>query len=808
MLGDYRVLDLTDDRGHLAAFILAGLGADVILVEPPQGSPARRRGPFAGGQEHPERSLTFWGWNRGKRSVVLDLTTPDGMAALERLAADADVVFDSGATPVDLAALRAANPALVTVSVSAFGESGPKSDWPATDLTVLAAGCQLSITGDSDRAPVRTAVPQAFLHACADGAAGALVALTERARSGLGQHVEVSAQRSVLQATQSYVLAAPLGGTPAQRMSGGVRTGGLDIQLVWPCKDGYASVTFLFGASMGPFTRRFMNWMHEEGYCDGATRDKDWLDYANQLYDGREPVEEYERIKRIVGEFCAGKTKAELLEAARSRGLLIAPIATPDEVVQSAQFESRDYWDHVDDDELSDRPVQAPGSVVHSSIAPGVRLGRAPRLGEHTAAVLAEPRRPARSPGVVPAPTPGASRRLPLEGVKVLDFTWAMAGPATTRVMADFGATVIRVESTRHLDVARTIGPFCNDTPGTDASGLLFNMSTGKRSVGLDLTQPESRAVLDDLVRWADVVVESFSPRGRSALDIDYRRMTELNPTLVMMSSCLFGQTGPLERYAGFGTMGAALSGFFHLTGWPDRPPCGPFGAYSDYMSPRFALCVLLDALEHRRRTGEGQYLDFAQAEAAVHFLTPALLDFTVNGHIANRDGNLDSMMAPHGVYPSAGDDEWIAVACRSDSEWAALAGLIGRPDLARLTIEERQARQPELDELVAGWSAGLPGAAAQAALLTLGLPAHMVQNSGECAIDAQLLHQGHFVALAHSEHGTVVVEGCRTALSATPATVLGIPPLLGQDTVDVLTEVLGYDDDRLGELFAVGALD
>jgi crotonobetainyl-CoA:carnitine CoA-transferase CaiB-like acyl-CoA transferase len=804
MLGAYRVLDLTDDRGHLAAFVLAGLGADVILVEPPEGSPARRRGPFAGGTDDPEHSLTFWAWNRGKRSVVLDLTTAEGAADLQRLAADADVVFESGAVPVDLAGLRAANPRLVTVSISAFGSTGPKADWPATDLTALASGCQLAITGDEDRAPVRTVVPQAFLHAAADAAAGALLALTARAETGRGQHVEVSAQRSVMQATQSYVLAVPLRGTPATRKSGGVKTGGLDVQLLWPCKDGYASIAFLFGASMGPFTRRLMHWMFEEGYCDEATRDKDWIDYANQLYDGREPIDEYERLKRILTDFCSGKTKAELLEAARSRKLLIAPVATPDEVVHSTQFEARDYWDYVDDEVLAAAPVQAPGLYVKSSIAPAIRLGRAPRHGEHTESVLNEP---ARGATTEPAPN-GAARHAPLAGVKVLDFTWAMAGPATTRVMADFGADVIRIETSGHLDVARTIGPFVADTPGVDASGLLFNMTTGKRSIALDLGLPEAMEVLHDLVRWADVVVESFSPRGSAALGLDYPQLVKLNPKLIMMSSCLFGQTGPLERYAGFGTMGASLSGFFHLTGWADRQPCGPFGAYSDYMSPRFALCALLGALDHRRRTGEGQYLDFAQAEAAVHFLTPALLDYAVNGHITTRDGNADPDMAPHGVYPCAGEDAWIAVACRGDADWRALAALLDRSDVAELGADQRRAQRAELDEMVTAWTAGRSASDAEAALIAAGVPAHTVQNSPECAVDPQLAHHGHFVTLPHPEHDTIVVEGSRIMLSDTPAVVEGVPPLLGQDTVSVLTEVLGYDDDRLGALFAAGAVN
>jgi crotonobetainyl-CoA:carnitine CoA-transferase CaiB-like acyl-CoA transferase len=803
MLGTYRVLDLTDERGNLAAFILAGLGADVVLIEPPTGSAGRRRGPFAGGLDHPERSLSFWAWNRGKRSAVLDLTTADGAAELARLGEDADVVFESGAVAVDLAALRRANPRLVTVSMSAFGGTGPKAAWPATDLTVLAAGCQLAMTGDADRAPVRTCVPQAFLHGAADAAVGALVALAERARSGLGQHVDVSAQRSVLQATQSYVLAVPLGGTAAQRMSGGVRTGGLDVQLLWPCKDGYASVSLLFGASIGPFTRRLMHWVHEEGYCDEPTRDKDWIEYAGLLYSGAEPIEEYERVKRVVGEFCLSKTKAELLEAARSRGLLIAPVATPADVAQSVQFEVRQYWDHVDDDALLDRPVAAPGPFVRSSMAPPIRLGRAPRLGEHTHAVLLAPRRPVTAPVTETAP-----RGAPLDGVKVLDLTWAMAGPAMTRVLADFGAAVLRVESGHHLDVARTIGPFVDDRPGSEASGLLFNMTTGKRSVGLDLRQPMAREVLDDLVRWADVVVESFSPRGRAALDLEYQRLVELNPTVIMMSSCLFGQYGPLERYAGFGTMGAALSGFFHLTGWPDRAPCGPFGAYSDYMSPRFGVCALLAAIDHRRRTGEGQYLDFAQAEAAVHFLSPAVLDYVVNGTVATRDGNRDTAMVPHAVYPCAGDDEWIAVACRDDQDWRSLAAVLDRPDIGDLTTAQRREREVELDGVITSWTARQSAAEAAMVLIAAGVPAHGVNNSGECAADPQLAHDEHFVTLAHPEHGRVVAEGSRFRLEATPAVVDRSPPLLGQDTLDVLTDLLHYSDDRIAALLASGALD
>jgi crotonobetainyl-CoA:carnitine CoA-transferase CaiB-like acyl-CoA transferase len=254
--------------------------------------------------------------------------------------------------------------------------------------------------------------------------------------------------------------------------------------------------------------------------------------------------------------------------------------------------------------------------------------------------------------------------------------------------------------------------------------------------------------------------------------------------------------------------MGAALSGFYHLTGWPDRPPCGPFGAYSDYPSPRFALCAVLAALDHRRRTGEGQYIDFSQAEACVHFLSPAILDMTVNGRCQTRAGNTDPHMAPHGVYPSTGDDRWVAIACRDDADWRALAAILGRDDLAGLTTAERLARRDELDAIVAAWTAERSQEAAADVAISAGVPAHAVQNSGECMDDPQLVHLGHFVTLPHPDHGTIVVEGSRCRLSETPAEVNRTPPFLGQDTVDVLLGELGYDDVRLGELYAAAALD
>src|SRR5215475_15768170 len=274
------------------------------------------------------------------------------------------------------------------------------------------------------------------------------------------------------------------------------------------------------------------------------------------------------------------------------------------------------------------------------------------------------------------------AKDLPLTGIKILDLMWAIAGPGSTRMLADYGATVVRVESTRRFDATRTVGPFHNAQPGAESSGLFFNMNAGKRMLTLDLSQEAGRAVVLDLVRWADVVAESFSPRAMRAWGLDYESLRRMKPDLIMLSTCLMGQTGPLAQFAGFGNLAAAIVGFTHLAGWPDRPPAGPFGAYTDYIAPWFNATAILAALEYRRRTGQGQHIDLTQSEAALHFLGPALLDYGLNIRVQNRMGNRDVNYAPHGVYPAAGTDQWIAIAVTNEAQWQALCTAMDRADL------------------------------------------------------------------------------------------------------------------------------
>lgn len=822
MLSGYRVLDLSDHRGQLAGQILADLGAEVILVEPPGGSPARAEGPFVAGHERDgARSLWFWAYNRGKRSVVLDLDSPAGRDELRRLARHADVLIES-ADPGAMAArglgpddLARDNPALVYTSITPFGQTGPKAGWAATDLTVVAAGVQLTMMGDEDRPPVRIPLDQAFLHAAADAAVGSLVALRERARSGRGQHVDVSAQGSVLQATQSFALSHLYRASPVTRTAGGTKVGPFHVRLRSPAADGHVSTTILFGEAIGPFSKRLFDWIHAEGECDDSDQEIDWLNFVDGVVTGRIPASEYDRIQDVAAAFTGRRTKAELLREALARRLLIVPIATVADVVESEQYAARDYWRRIEVPELA-RAVRFPGPFAVLSATPLDTAHPAPALGADSAASLA----PAPSAALVAAtqraagPTGAAGAAasdgaLPFEGLKVLDFMWVMAGPAGTRILADYGAQVVRVESANKIETARTIQPFLDDQGGAENSGLYQNMNAGKLGLTLDLTRPEAREVVLDLVRWADVVCESFSPKAMRAWGLSYEDLRQVKPDLIMASSCLFGQTGPLSSLAGYGTMGASLSGFYDMTGWPDREPAGCFGAYTDYISPRFLAAALMAAIDHRERTGEGQYIDVAQAEASISFLAPAVLDYEVNGRLAPRPGNRHPTMVPHGVFPVAGTDRWIAIACQNDEAWRALAAAAGLdPALATLEADARRAREDELEAVLAAWTAHQEGAALAEALQAVGVAAHAVQTAADAAVDPQLAHRAHYVEVEHADHGTVWVENSRFRLSRTPAAVTRGGPTLGQHTFDVLVGILGYDDDRLADLAVAGVLE
>jgi crotonobetainyl-CoA:carnitine CoA-transferase CaiB-like acyl-CoA transferase len=312
-------------------------------------------------------------------------------------------------------------------------------------------------------------------------------------------------------------------------------------------------------------------------------------------------------------------------------------------------------------------------------------------------------------------------------------------------------------------------------------------------------------------VRWADLVCESFSPKAMRAWRLDYDSLRVIKPDLIMLSSCLMGQTGPLSGFTGFGTMAAAVSGFYNLCGWPDRAPSGPFGAYTDYVAPRFGAVSVLAALDYRKRTGKGQYIDQSQAESALHFLAPALLDCAANGRMSQGLGNDDPNFAPHGVYPALGNDCWVAIACLTDEHWRRLCSLMARGDLVKnknfATLPDRHHNRGELDQIIGAWTSSLSAGVAEVLLQGAGVPAAAVKDSKAVCEDEQLAGRGYLVEIDHPACGQTVIEGPRFILSRTPASVSRPAPVVGGDSQYVLESILGYDEGRIGELLAAGAL-
>lgn len=811
LLSPYRVLDLTDERGLICGEILADLGADVIAIEPPGGNRARRIGPFAGNRaDDPEASLWWAAYARNKRSVRMDIATAAGQKHLRQLAAGADFLiesFDPGVMAswgLGHEQLTALNPRLVYVSISAFGQRGPKAGYAMTDLTVMAAGGPLAMMGDEDRAPLRIGVPQSFLHAGAEAAAAALVAHYERRRSGRGQHVDVSAQQAVALIPLSRVLSASLGvsneGDEEQIAGGAV--------LVAEASDGYVLINVYFGNTIGPFTARLIDWMFEEGACDEAMHEEDWIGYGLKLMNGEVPEADHARVLAAIRDFVRTKSQRELFAAAIDRRLLLVPVATVSDIEGDVQLAARAYWQELDTPSLG-RAVCTPGPFAKFSTTPIQYRSGAPRIGQDTPAVLSADSL-AREPAAVAGTTRGVDGEA-LRGLKVLDFMWVVAGPSTTRVLADYGATVIKVESTSAIDLAREFPPFKNGDPGPDSSGMFHNMDAGKLSLTIDLTSEHGRQVAIDLVRWADVVCESFSPRAMRGWGLDYESLRRVRPDLIMLSSCLFGQHGPYAEMAGFGTMSAALSGFNSMIGWPDRAPVANIFAYTDSVSPRYGIAAILAALDHRERTGEGQYIDISHTEASLHFVTPAQLDFAVNGFAFTRQGNADPQMSPHAVLPAAGEGRWVAIACRDEADWRALLEVSGLTELASderfCTLGGRLEHREALEAAIAKWTRAHPTEEIERMLQARGVPAHVVQDSADLLVDPQLQARRHFVELPHPTIESITIEGSRFALSRTPARITHPGPALGQHNHEVLAEILAYSDEQIAQLAMAGAL-
>lgn len=401
---------------------------------------------------------------------------------------------------------------------------------------------------------------------------------------------------------------------------------------------------------------------------------------------------------------------------------------------------------------------------------------------------------------------------LPLEGVKVLDFSWAITGPAITRTLADYGATVAKIESLRAPDSARLSTPFLDRKPGVNRSAFFANYNRNKLSAALNMQDARGVEIAKKLVRWADIVVESLVPGNMKKWGMDYDSLVKIRPDIIMLSTCSQGQTGPGARLPGYGFQLVALAGYAYITGWPDRIPAQPYGAYTDFIGPPYGVLTIVSALDYRNRTGKGQYLDLSQLEASVQPLGAILLDYDVNGRILERQGNRDKSSVPHGAYQCQGEDRWIALAVTNDKEWKSLCRAMGDPAWTQesrfSTFLKRKRNEDDLNALVTKWTSGFKAEQVKDLLQNNGVPAGVLSNPQDLREDPQLNSRGHFWELNHPVLGKHFCDAPASKFSKTSAQPQRPAPLMGEHNNLVYKEFLGLSDEEISELVIQGVIE
>jgi crotonobetainyl-CoA:carnitine CoA-transferase CaiB-like acyl-CoA transferase len=525
-------------------------------------------------------------------------------------------------------------------------------------------------------------------------------------------------------------------------------------------------------------------------------RGADWSHFIADTAQGKLGIPRLNAAMEVVRAYLATQTKRQLQDFSVAERILLGPVFDLRDVLDDPQLRARGYWH-----ELAGR--RHPGAFALLSETPLCATPPAPSLGEGQAELAG-----ARAPRVPAAGAP--SGKGALAGLRVADFSWIVVAPQITRALADHGATVVRVESEAKLDVTRVLAPFRDGRPGMNNAQFMANFNTSKLGVALNLATEGGRRAARRLADWADVVVQSFTPGTMARFGLDWETLSAGRPELIMLSTSLRGETGPERSYTGFGTHGVALAGISSITGWPDGPPVGPWGAYTDFIAQRYGLAALGAALHHRALTGRGQHIDLSQIEAAIHFIEPLLLDCATSGTVPGPSGHSSLYAAPHGVYRCAGHERYVAIAVESAEHWDALRRVaplaeFGDPSLRGLAA--RRAARERLESRMADWCKGEEAFELAERLRRAGVPAYAVLRPTDLYADLQLAAHGFFIPVDHPVLGPTYCDGHVTRFSRTPARFHRAAPLLGEHTQLVLSDLLGYSDAEVAELAIEGAL-
>jgi crotonobetainyl-CoA:carnitine CoA-transferase CaiB-like acyl-CoA transferase len=753
-LSSLRVVDLTGLRGALCGRILADLGADVLLVVPP---------------DAPDDALCSTDHryrHAGKRGVRFDVTTPGGRERLDGLLADADVLLEdvgprgqarSRLTHTDVAA---EHPHLVQVALTDLGLTGPRAAWHLEPLPALASAGALFASGFPSLPP--TNAPGRLAHDCAavHGALGAVAAILDRDRTGRGQLVEVSAQEAGLAGTtpwsiaiEDYLVVSPHLPAAGTRNADGA-------YWVFPAADGWVRCV------MGN-RQQWDGFVALLGHPDALMGDE-WHQTFFRLMN-------IDVIRLVAHERLADRTRAELFEQALGLHTTIGVLHTPSEFVAHPQTQEREFFVATGFPGLGDAPFAAAPWTF--SATPTVLDRAAPGPSDDDPTGF-----PSR-----PAPVPRGGDGLLLAGVRVVEFGVAAVVPELTWMLSELGADVVKIESEAHPDVLRQTGM------GKINRGFAFNAECrGRRSVALDLGTERGRELAFQLCTGADVVAENHRGGVLDRLGLGYDAVRAANPGVVYASSSGYGRGGPLGEMPAFGPLNSGFNGVHLLWNQPDAPyPCGASLNHPDHIAGKLLAVAVLSALGHRWRTGEGQRVDMAQTEAGAYLVGEIYLDAALTGHDPGPLGNRSEHAVPHGVYPAAGDDRWVAIAVVDDAGWERLVAVLGwDPDPAHATLVGRLADRDVIDARLATWTSARKGDDVAALLQDHGVSAMPVMGPQDHLADPHLAARGAIVRLHHPEVGPERHVANPTRWSRLETRVAPSAPCLGADTESVLAEL------------------
>jgi crotonobetainyl-CoA:carnitine CoA-transferase CaiB-like acyl-CoA transferase len=850
-LDGVRVLEIADELGEYAGKTLAGLGADVVKVEPSGGENTRAYGPFVDDIEDPENSLYFWHYNHGKRSVSLDLNSPQGQDQFRKLVVNADVVIESRKLGfmkergLGYEELKKLNPRLIYMRISPFGDDGPWAGHASSDLVHLALGGVMMNcgydphpNGSYDTPPIAPQMWHAY-HITGETAVMSILAgLRYRNWSGEGQHMSTNVHEAVSKNTETD--------TPdwlflRQR----------HMRLTCRHSMTSASLPALAITKDGRYLLPYKTYLKGSVTANGSAWDStvDVLkkygmeaDLASEKYQNTETRNSPDAIDKLTYQveklIAQTKFSDDIWRDGQNNGLPWAPVRKPEENVADEHWKMREAIVDIYRPRLG-RSVPQVGAKWYSPNVAWNHGEPAPSLGQHNDEVALQWQKPL--PPVTPQGNPRDTtwnepgphgKPFALRGVRVIDLGWMLASAGAGRFLAAMGAEVVKIEHESRLDGMRTGQGTCppggraereaaqEALPSPDRSitepnrsGAFMEINSGKLGMSLNLKSEKGKKILEDLIRGADMVVEGFSPGTMKRMGLSYERLQELNPNIIYIQQSGFGEHGIYGSARAFGPTAQAFTGISEMSGLPEPfPPAGIGYSYLDWFGAYNMANAMLAALYRREATGLGCHIDASQGEAGLYLTGTSILDHGVNGRTWSRYGNRSpyKKAAPHGAFPVQGEDRWIALAAFTPQDWQAITEVLEHPEWqqdSRFTdLSARLAHQDELEALLAEATAARKPYELMEALQARGVPAGVCQDAEDrYDFDPQLEHLDWTVELPQTEIGTWPIKEHPVRMEKSPAFVGGLlgrsGPNYGEDTELVLSTFLNLASEEISEL-------